>query len=56
MFRRAVADRFGKLEGACLLLLTAVQFHLPFYFSRSLPNVPALALGMFCWLPPWHPL
>jgi alpha-1,6-mannosyltransferase len=34
----------GSWRGTYLLLLTAVQFHMPFYASRMLPNTFALAL------------
>lgn len=42
--RRAVTRTLGKPTGDFLALLTAVQFHLPFYATRPLPNTLALAL------------
>ena len=42
--RAAVSDRFGYDASVSYVLLTVAQFHLPFYWSRSLPNTIALVL------------
>jgi len=43
-FRSAVAARYGSVVATWLALITCCQFHLPFYMSRGLGNVFALAL------------
>lgn len=43
-FVNVVESRFGRRSGCLLLLLHIVQFHLPFYATRPLPNTFALIL------------
>ena len=53
LLQRAVRRQFGPTAAACFALLTALQFHLPFYLSRTLPNVLAMPLtnaGLAAWL------
>jgi len=56
-FSRAVSRKFGTTDGinvGCLTtLLTALQFHMPFYMSRTLPNTFGLSgclLAFAAWL------
>ncbi|TDL25529.1 alpha-1,6-mannosyltransferase subunit [Rickenella mellea] len=42
LVRRATTRRFGFATGALFVLITATQFHLPFWMGRSLPNMFAL--------------
>eukprot|EP01041_Mallomonas_annulata_P009283 gene9283-19265_t len=45
-FRISVSNKFGHRCGILLTLLLCMQFHLPFYMSRPLPNTFALAMCM----------
>lgn len=59
LLQRAVRRRFGATAAAAFVLLTALQFHLPFYLSRTLPNVLAMLLtnaGLAAWLEGGSPL
>lgn len=53
LLQRAIRRQFGPVTAAAFMLLTALQFHLPFYLSRTLPNVLAMPLtsaGLAAWL------
>ena len=40
--RRSISVAFGPAESLAFAAVTVTQFHLPFYWSRSLPNTIAL--------------
>ena len=42
--RKSVAKTWGKEAGNFMILLTAIQFYIPFWGSRTLPNTFALIL------------
>ncbi|EFN54879.1 hypothetical protein CHLNCDRAFT_8393, partial [Chlorella variabilis] len=53
LVQRTIRRQLGGATAAAFMLLTALQFHLPFYLSRTLPNVLAMPLtnaGLACWL------
>lgn len=59
LLQRAVRRQFGGTTAAAFMLLTALQFHLPFYLSRTLPNILAMPLtnaGLAAWVGRGSPL
>lgn len=57
-FQLATSGVFGHTEANLLAVITAAQFHVPFYMSRPLPNIFALVLvlcGLASWLRGDHP-
>lgn len=55
---RVLSAKLGKPCGRAFLLITAIQFHLPFYMSRTLPNTFATAVLGFAladWMDARHP-
>lgn len=57
--KSTITQRMGPTAATAFVLLTAAQFHLPFYASRTLPNVlamPLTNLGLALWLHPAPPV
>lgn len=55
---QALSVKLGGPSGRAFLLVTALQFHLPFYMCRTLPNTFATALLGFAigdWIDARHP-
>lgn len=53
-----VSDRINKETAVWLVLLTTMQFHIPFYLTRPLPNIIASVLtniGLAVWLKGRYP-
>lgn len=48
-FSDAVSIRFGHRAGSLTNLLAALQFHMPFYMSRTLPNTFALIICLIAY-------
>lgn len=57
-FCKAVSRKFGTEVGSVFLGITCMQFHLPFYLSRPLPNVFAMMItnyAMGIWIEGGNP-
>lgn len=56
--QQALRKQYGSTCAKAFMIVTAMQFHLPFYMSRTLPNTFALAvLGLATadWIEAKHP-
>lgn len=52
-FQQSISKLFGNDVGSLCAVISAVQFHFPFYLSRPLPNIFAMALilvALSAWL------
>ena len=55
-FKLAVTIKFGDRVAKFLGFMMCLQFHLPFYMSRPLPNIFALILSLYAnslWIKVW---
>ena len=56
--RQVLQKQLGTIPAQAFMIVTAMQFHLPFYMSRTLPNTFALAVLGFAvadWVDAQHP-
>ena len=56
--QQAISKQYGASCARAFMIVTALQFHLPFYMSRTLPNTFALAvlgLAIADWVEARHP-
>ena len=47
--RRELSKQFGSICGIIFAMVSCLQFHLPFYAGRPLPNIFALVLVIHAW-------